>query len=39
MKKYAGKTGYEWLVDTTQPLNLMLEIDAAWVSRGGQDPE
>lgn len=39
MKKYAGKTGYEWLVDTTQPQNLMLEIDAAWVSRGGQDPE
>ncbi|WNZ80889.1 sugar phosphate isomerase/epimerase [Pseudomonas sp. P105] len=38
MKKYQGKTGYEWLVDATRPDNLALEIDAAWVSRGGQDP-
>jgi sugar phosphate isomerase/epimerase len=38
MKRYGEKTGYEWLVDSTEPSNLMLEIDAAWVSRGGQDP-
>jgi sugar phosphate isomerase/epimerase len=38
MKKYQGKTGLEWLVDATRPNNLALEIDAAWVSRGGQDP-
>ncbi|MGE1155215.1 sugar phosphate isomerase/epimerase family protein [Pseudomonas kitaguniensis] len=38
MKKYQGKTGFEWLVDATRPKNLALEIDAAWVSRGGQDP-
>lgn len=38
MKKFQGKTGYEWLVDATRPDNLALEIDAAWVSRGGQDP-
>ncbi|WP_024656738.1 sugar phosphate isomerase/epimerase [Pseudomonas syringae USA007] len=39
MKAYGSKTAYEWLVDSTQPKHLLLEIDAAWVSRGGQDPE
>lgn len=38
MKKYRGKTALEWLVDATQPQNLSLELDVAWVSRGGQDP-
>lgn len=38
MKKYHGVTALEILMDHTQPENLKLEMDAAWVSRGGQDP-
>ena len=38
MKKYDGVTGLEILFNNTQPENLKLEMDAAWVSRGGQDP-
>lgn len=38
MKKYQGVTALEILLDHTKPENLKLEMDAAWVSRGGQDP-
>ncbi|WP_338558171.1 sugar phosphate isomerase/epimerase [Erwinia sp. E_sp_B04_7] len=38
MKKYDGLTALEILLDHTKPDNLKLEMDAAWVSRGGQDP-
>ncbi|QUG75655.1 TIM barrel protein [Erwinia sp. E602] len=38
MKKYDGKTALEILLDNSKPSNLQLEMDAAWVSRGGQDP-
>ncbi|MCO8165949.1 sugar phosphate isomerase/epimerase [Pseudomonas sp. 21LCFQ010] len=38
MKTFRGKTGFELLVDATRAENLALEIDAAWVFRGGQDP-
>ncbi|MFJ4143820.1 sugar phosphate isomerase/epimerase family protein [Pseudomonas sp. NPDC089734] len=38
MKKYQDKTAYEWLVSATKPENLLLEVDVAWVFRGGQDP-
>ncbi|RKT89303.1 sugar phosphate isomerase/epimerase [Rahnella aquatilis] len=38
MKKYDGVTALEIIMNHTQPNNLKLEMDAAWVSRGGQDP-
>ncbi|MDY4387845.1 sugar phosphate isomerase/epimerase family protein [Pectobacterium aroidearum] len=38
MKKYRGKTALEIMLDAAEPENLMLEMDVAWVSRGGQDP-
>jgi len=38
MKKYAGKTALDIIMEHTSPEHLMLEMDAAWVSRGGQDP-
>lgn len=38
MKKYDGVTALEIIMNYTQPNNLKLEMDAAWVSRGGQDP-
>lgn len=38
MKKYRGKTALEIMLDAAGPENLMLEMDVAWVSRGGQDP-
>ncbi|WP_434155726.1 sugar phosphate isomerase/epimerase family protein [Pseudomonas sp. JZ134] len=38
MKKYGSRTALEWMVDATRPDNLYLELDVAWVSRGGQDP-
>lgn len=38
MKKYDGVTALEIILNHTQPENLKLEMDAAWVSRGGQDP-
>lgn len=38
MKKYAGVTALEIILDNTSRDNLKLEMDAAWVSRGGQDP-
>ncbi len=38
MKKYDGVTALEIILNHTQPQNLKLEMDAAWVSRGGQDP-
>ncbi|PBI78818.1 sugar phosphate isomerase/epimerase [Rahnella sp. BIGb0236] len=38
MKKYDGVTALEIIMNHTQPENLKLEMDAAWVSRGGQDP-
>ncbi|MFW0974315.1 sugar phosphate isomerase/epimerase family protein [Leclercia pneumoniae] len=38
MKKYAGETALEIILKHSSPDNLKLEMDAAWVSRGGQDP-
>lgn len=38
MKKYDGVTALEIIFNHSQPQNLQLEMDAAWVSRGGQDP-
>ncbi|MEN1833090.1 sugar phosphate isomerase/epimerase [Pseudomonas lijiangensis] len=38
MKKYQGKTAFEWLVSSTKPENLLLEVDVAWIYRGGHDP-
>lgn len=38
MKKYAGVTALEIIMNHTSPDHLKLEMDAAWVSRGGQDP-
>lgn len=38
MKKYDGVTALEILLKNTQPENVKLELDVAWVSRGGQDP-
>ena len=38
MKKYDGITALEILMNHSSRDNLKLEMDAAWVSRGGQDP-
>lgn len=38
LKKYDGKTALEILFDNSAPANLQMELDVAWVSRGGQDP-
>nr|WP_234479995.1 sugar phosphate isomerase/epimerase [Erwinia sp. S38] len=38
MKKYDGVTALDIIFKHSQPANLKLEMDAAWVSRGGQDP-
>jgi len=38
MKKYDGKTALEIIFENTRAENLVMEMDAAWVSRGGQDP-
>lgn len=38
MKKYDGKLALEWILKSSNSKNLQLELDAAWVSRGGQDP-
>ncbi|MDR7342771.1 sugar phosphate isomerase/epimerase [Pantoea alhagi] len=38
MKKYQGETALDIILQHTQPENLMIELDVAWVSRGGQDP-
>lgn len=38
LKKYDGKTALEILFDNSAPENLKVELDVAWVSRGGQDP-
>lgn len=38
MKKFHGKTALEWIISASQARNLKIELDAAWVSRGGQDP-
>ncbi len=38
MKKYDGVTALEIMFNHSQRDNLKLEMDAAWVSRGGQDP-
>ena len=38
MKKYNGLTALEIMMDHSSADNLKLEMDAAWVSRGGQDP-
>ena len=38
MKKYDGVTALEIIFNHSQRDNLKLEMDAAWVSRGGQDP-
>ncbi len=38
MKKYAGTTALEIILNHSSDKNLKLEMDAAWVSRGGQDP-
>nr|WP_205680156.1 sugar phosphate isomerase/epimerase [Brenneria salicis]NMN92170.1 sugar phosphate isomerase/epimerase [Brenneria salicis ATCC 15712 = DSM 30166]RBP67504.1 sugar phosphate isomerase/epimerase [Brenneria salicis ATCC 15712 = DSM 30166] len=38
MKTYHGKTGLELLFDAAKPENLVMELDVAWASRGGQDP-
>lgn len=38
MKKYGGITALEIILNHSSRDNLQLEMDAAWVSRGGQDP-
>lgn len=38
MKKYDGKLALEWILEGSHANNLKLELDAAWVARGGQDP-
>ena len=38
MKKYDGVTALEIILNNSNPDNLKLEMDAAWVFRGGQDP-
>ncbi len=39
MKKYQGKTALEWLISASSGRNLQFELDAAWVFRGGQNPQ
>lgn len=38
MKKYDGVTALEIIFNNSNADNLKLEMDAAWVFRGGQDP-
>ncbi|WP_313686866.1 sugar phosphate isomerase/epimerase [Pantoea sp.] len=38
MKKYDGQTALDILMSSSNPEHLKLELDAAWASRGGQDP-
>ncbi|RMQ50877.1 hypothetical protein ALQ04_01816 [Pseudomonas cichorii] len=38
MKEYQGRTALEWMVSASKPENLWLEVDVAWISRGGHDP-
>lgn len=38
MKKYAGVTALEIIMNHSSRDNLMLEMDVAWIARGGQDP-
>lgn len=38
MKKYEGITALDIILNHTSSQNLKLEMDTAWVSRGGQDP-
>lgn len=38
MKKYEGQTALDILMAASHADNLKLELDAAWASRGGQDP-
>lgn len=38
MKKYGSDTALDIIMKNTHRENLVLELDAAWVSRGGQDP-
>ncbi|WP_323922635.1 sugar phosphate isomerase/epimerase family protein [Aeromonas caviae] len=38
MKKYGNKTAMDLILENSTPSNLLVEIDVAWVSRGGQDP-
>lgn len=38
MKKYRGQLGLDWLLQAAHPRNLKLELDVAWVFRGGQNP-
>ncbi|MBS0899650.1 sugar phosphate isomerase/epimerase family protein [Pantoea dispersa] len=38
MKKYGGMTALEIILIHSSPDNLKLEMDVAWLSRGGQDP-
>ncbi len=38
MKKYDGKTALEIILDSASAQNVAVELDVAWVSRGGQDP-
>lgn len=38
MKTFKGKTALEILFDNSAPQNLKMELDVAWVQRGGQDP-
>ncbi len=38
MKKYQGITALEIILNHSSSQNLKLEMDTAWISRGGQDP-
>jgi len=38
MKKYGKKTAMDLILESSNPSNLLVEFDVAWVSRGGQDP-
>lgn len=37
-EKYHGKTGFELLVENTDPELVGFEIDVHWIQRAGQDP-
>lgn len=38
MKKYGKKTAMDLILENSNPSNLKVEFDVAWISRGGQDP-
>lgn len=38
MEEIDGRLALDWLLEGADPENLMVQLDVAWVPRGGQDP-